>query len=369
MASPAASTVLDIFIKLVEIPSPPLKESRVAEFICGYLSSIGVDFIIDDAGGAAGGETGNIIATMPSSLKPSILFSAHMDTVDDNTGMVPSINLERVRSDGTTVLGADDKAGVAAILSVLKALSESGREHRDLEVVFSIAEETGLHGAKALDTSILKADYGFVFDGSGSVGNMYVRAPSQDNVTAIFKGIASHAGVAPEAGKSAITAACKAVTMINQGRLDHETTCNIGIIRGGKATNIVPDEVFLKGEARSVAPEKLSAQVAQMIEAINVGASESGISVETTINREYDGFSFDNDEEIVQMASDAFAALGITTNITASGGGSDANIFNGKGLKTLNLGIGAMNVHSVSEYIEISELENLANLVMLLAAP
>lgn len=368
MTTPRGESVLETFIKLVEIPSPAFREGKLVEFISGFYSSLDIDFFVDEAGKKTGGEVGNLIAELPGKEgSVPVLLSAHMDTVEDNEGMIPSLSLDRVRSDGSAILGADDKAGIAAILSALKHIKDREVEHRSLEIVFSVSEETGLLGAKALDISGLKSRHCFVLDGSGGVGNMYVKAPTQNTVSATFRGLASHAGVAPEAGKSAILAASKAIASMRLGRIDFETTSNIGIIDGGKATNIIPDQTFIKGEARSLDQDKLSKQVAHMIDSINFAAADCGVSVDCSITREYEGFSFGQDDEIVKMGIDALKSIGLEPKLTHSGGGSDANVFNQKGLAAVNMGIGARNVHSSSEYVEIAELESLEKLVLELA--
>lgn len=365
MFAPEGESVLETFIKLIEIPSPSFKEGKISEFVSGFLSSLEVDFFIDDAGVDIGGETGNIIAMVPGTDESrSLLLSAHLDTVENNEGLIPNLSLDKVRTDGKRILGADDKAAVAAILSALRQIKDGGLKHIPIEIVFSVAEEKGLFGAKALNVESLRSNICFVLDGSGKVGNMYASAPSQDTITATFKGVASHAGVAPEAGKSAIVAASKAIASMNLGRIDSETTANIGIIEGGKATNIVPDKTFVKGEARSLDPKKLSNQVAHMIDSVNFAAADCGISVDSTINREYEGFSFSENDEIVKMGISAIKQIGLEPKITWSGGGSDANVFNQKGIASINMGIGAKNVHSSAEYIEITELEALEKLVI-----
>ena len=260
--------LIDEFLELVQIDSPSSKEGNVAKVLVKKLEEIGLSVEVDNAGEIHGGETGNVIATLKGNREgKKILFSSHMDTVSPGIGIKPIIDEEAgiIKSDGTTVLGSDDKAGIAAILEGLRYIKENNIEHSDITVVFSIWEEGGLFGAKSLDYSKLDVDYGFVLDSGGSPGEIIVKAPGQDRIAVKIKGRPAHAGLQPEAGISAIMVASRAIENMNLLRIDEETTANIGIVKGGEATNIVMPELEIIAEARSLDEGKLDAQTSQII--------------------------------------------------------------------------------------------------------
>lgn len=255
-------------MELIQIDSHSGKEGAIAKVLVKKLEEMGLEVTIDDAGVKAGGETGNVIAKLKGTKNgPTILFSAHMDTVTPGEGVKPIVKDGVIYSDGTTVLGGDDKAGIAAILEGIRVIKENNIEHSDVEVVFSIWEEGGLFGAKYLDTSKISAEYGFVLDSGGAPGEIIIQA-AQDKVNAKIIGKPAHAGVAPEEGVSAIMIAARAIDNMRLLRIDEETTANIGTISGGIATNIVAPEVTIKAEARSINEEKLTAQTAHMVEVL-----------------------------------------------------------------------------------------------------
>jgi tripeptide aminopeptidase len=283
-----------------------------------------------------------------------------MDTVGPGEGIRPLVVDGVVKSDGNTVLGADDKAGIAVILEALSSVLESGMKHGRVEIVLTVAEEIGLLGSKNLDLSQLQARRVFVLDGEGEIGGIVVRAPSQNSIRATFKGRSAHAGLNPEAGINAIDAAAEAITCMTLGRIDEETTANVGIIRGGRAANIVPDEAYLEGEARSLSEESLDRQTREMEKCLQEGATKLGAQVEALVTRAYSSFNLGLQDAIVKIALEAAENLGIKARLASTGGGSDTNVFNESGLPAVNLSVGYENVHTAREKIPVKNLEKAA---------
>ncbi len=356
------SNIIEYFMDLVAIDSESRNEKAVAMQLQKDLEELGFTTQFDQANEKTGGNVGNLYAFLSGkSDKTPLLFCAHMDTVQPGNGIKPQIKGDYIVSDGTTVLGSDDKSGVAQIIFGIKELLAEGKELPPLEVVFTISEEIGLLGAKYLDPALLKSKIGFALD-SHKVGQFMVGAPSQNSIKIKVYGKEAHAGVAPEKGINAIRVAAEAIAAMPLGRIDFETTCNIGIIKGGLATNIVPNMVEIKGEARSHNPEKLDKVTRQMIEAFETTAAmykqgEFQARVEVEVINEYQSFFLGEEEEIVKLATKATRDLGLVPETVKGGGGSDANIFNGKGFKIIVAGTGMDKVHTVEEQISIKELE------------
>lgn len=353
--------LLATFLELLAIDSPSRHEAAMAHRVREVLGGLGAHLHIDDAAEQLGGDTGNLIARISGTLDtPALLFCAHIDTVEPTASLRVMREDGEIRSDGTTILGADDKAGVAAILEMARALADSGMPHPPLELVFTVAEEVGLMGSTVLDYPHLSARCGFVPDTSGKAGAIIVSAPAQKCLRIAIHGRASHAGVSPEKGINAITMAARAIARINQGRIDEETTANIGIIRGGKATNIVPDLVEIEGEARSRDPRKLDAQITHMREVFEEEVARGNGTADIVITDVYPAFNLTKDSLPVRMATAGLDALGLPATVTATGGGSDANFLNAHGIATVILSAGYANPHSVSEYQDEEQLVLLA---------
>ncbi|HHX40696.1 MAG TPA: M20/M25/M40 family metallo-hydrolase [Armatimonadetes bacterium] len=360
--------VRETFLRLLRMNTPSGQEGPVADFLEAELRALGFETWRDGAGKAIGGETGNLLARRPGSAPeaPTVLLNAHMDTV------APTEALEIVeepdgviRSSGTTILGADDKAGLTAILEGVRAAVAEGFPMPTVEIAFTIAEETGLRGARHLDYSSLTATQGYAFDGGKPVGGIVVAAPSQDNVTAVVHGVAAHAGAAPEKGVSAIRIAAEAISRMPLGRIDAETTANIGVIQGGHATNIVPDRVECRGEARSHDDEKLTRQTRAMTDAFNEAAAAAGGRAEVRVERVYSHFGFTENDPLVRRAVSAASRAGIAEVVTRpGGGGSDANIFNTHGIATVVVGLGYDNVHANNEYMSLADLTTAARVAL-----
>ncbi|CDM66350.1 M20/M25/M40 family metallo-hydrolase [Pyrinomonas methylaliphatogenes] len=362
------------FLDLVQIDSHSRHERRVAEYLKRRCEALGAEVEIDDAGEKVGGDTGNLIArfrgTVPDA--PPFLFSSHMDTVTPGEGIRPIVEGDIIRSDGRTILGSDDKSGIAIILETIQTLRERAIPHPDLEVVFSICEEIGLLGAKHLDEKRLRARLGIVFDAEDP-NEIFTRGPSGNHIEFRIHGLEAHAGIAPEQGISAIKIAAEAIAAMRLGRIDEETTANIGQIEGGRATNIIPNLVTLKGEARSLDERKLDEQTRHMVECVHRAAERYEVTldgktirarVEETIERNYPALNVPDDARLVQLIKRAAERLGRQVKTVASGGGSDANFLNGKGIECVVVGTGMRAIHTVNEWIDLKDMRAAAELAI-----
>ncbi|GIV95882.1 MAG: peptidase M20 [Herpetosiphonaceae bacterium] len=349
-----ADRLLQTFLDLVVLDNPSGSEEAIAQAVVTHLEQLGLSYERDEAG--------NIIARLTGEGDP-LLLSAHMDSVPPAVGKRPVVRDGYVYSSGDTVLGADDLAGVAAILEAVRSVRESGKRHRAAELVFSVREEVGLQGAKALDCSRLRAREGVALDMTGPVGGVCVAAPSQNSFKATIHGKAAHAGVAPEAGINAIVVAAEAIAAMRLGRIDEETTANIGIIEGGSAPNIVPDRVLVRGEVRSRNPASLDAQTAAMCRALEETAARHGARVEIEVQRMYESYRIEPDAPLLRQLDQVIRSIGLEPKHIVTGGGSDVNIFNANGIVAANLSIGYEQIHSTEERIALQSLQDSARLV------
>ncbi|PAV29571.1 hypothetical protein CIL05_11960 [Virgibacillus profundi] len=357
--------LINEFIELVQIDSETKYEADIAEVLKKKFSDLGLDVYEDNSKEQTGHGAGNLICTLKGNKEDvdPIYFTSHMDTVVPGKGIKPSIQDGYIVSDGTTILGADDKAGLAAMLESIRTLQENEIKHGNIQFVITVGEESGLVGAKALDGSLIHAKYGYALDSNGEVGDIIVAAPTQAKVYAVVKGKTAHAGVAPEKGVSAITLASKAISKMPLGRIDDETTANIGRFEGGKQTNIVVDHVEILAEARSLIPEKMEAQVAKMKDAFETTAEELGGSAEVSIKVMYPGFKQQAGDEVVEIARNAAKNIARESKLVKSGGGSDANVIAGLGIPTVNLAVGYEEIHTTNERIPVDELVKVTELV------
>jgi len=346
------------FMEMVRFPSTSGNERLLADHLMERLRELGLEVTEDDAGRKLGWGTGNVIAHWPATVpgKKTLLFCAHMDHVSPGEHIEPYIQEEVIYAKGSTVLGADDKAGIVPIMEALRVLQEQKLPHVGLEILFTVGEENGLNGVKNLDPALLKADMGYVLDSDGSAGKIVVQAPSQHKIKAVVHGKAAHAGMAPEAGINAIQAAGAAVAQMKSGRIDAETTANIGVFQGGKATNIVPEYVEVFCEARSLNADKLAAQTRHMQETFEQVASSWGARAEVTVENQYETFKLDESSGVVQLALKAAQKIGAVPSLESTGGGSDANFLNRYGIPTAVLGVGMQNVHTTDEFLYIKDL-------------
>jgi len=360
--------LLNEFLELVQIDSETKYETEIARVLKKKFEDLGVEVFEDDTTAQTGHGAGNLICTLPGTKEgvDTIYFTSHMDTVVPANGVKPSIKDGYVVTDGTTILGADDKTGLAVMLETVRVLKEQSIPHGTIQFIITVGEESGLVGAKALDSSLVKAKYGYALDSDGKVGNIIVAAPTQAKVAAVIHGKTAHAGVAPEKGVSAITIAAKAVARMPLGRIDEETTANIGRFQGGTQTNIVCDHVEILAEARSLIPEKMEAQVAKMKEAFESAAQEMGGKADVDVQVMYPGFKFGEGDLVVELAKKAAAKIGRSSELLHSGGGSDANVIAGFGVPTVNLAVGYEEIHTTNERMPIEELNKLAEMVIAL---
>ncbi|MBP2628116.1 MAG: peptidase T-like protein [Firmicutes bacterium] len=356
------------FFELVKIKCSTRDERQVADVLKDRLAVLGMEVTEDNTGEKIGGNCGNVIAYTEGTVQgaPTIMLSAHMDCVEPCGGIEPQLKDGIITSVGDTILGADDKAGIAAILEALRIINENDIVHGPIQVLFTVSEEGGLNGAKNMDPSLLKADFGYALDSSGEPGEIIIMAPGQNSITAVVHGKKAHAGIAPEDGINSIVVAGKCLAEMNYGRIDFETTANIGIISGGNATNIVPDRVEVRCEARSRNMEKLESQTNHMKETFEGVAKKNGARAEVIVKKSYSPYVLPEDAPVVTLAVKAAQSIDLIPEITATGGGSDANYFNNYGVPTAVLGIGMNKVHTADEYIKEVDLYNSAELVIAL---
>ncbi|MGC8668101.1 MAG: M20/M25/M40 family metallo-hydrolase [Chthonomonadales bacterium] len=355
----------DFFVQLCRLNTPPREEGPVADLLQARLEDLGLACLRDEAHRATGGSTGNLIATLEATCAaPPVFFSAHMDTVEPNPDVVIVQEGGVIRTDGTSILGADDKCGIAAIVEAVTSIVEEGRDHGVIQLVFSVCEEVGLLGAANLDRSMLKAEMGFVLDTGAPVGSIVYTAPTQNNLNATIRGRAAHAGFEPEKGVSAIQVAARAIEHMKLGRIDEETTANVGVIHGGAATNVVCPEVTLRAEARSRDPRKLDYQTQQMLEALHEAAADFGAELDVEISRAYTGYRLPPDGRVIQVARLAADAIGLPIHMRAAGGGSDANVYNNSGLQCCVLGTAMRQIHTHQEHVLEEDLVRSAQWVV-----
>jgi len=350
-------TLLQLFLDLVRIPSSSGHESEVAAYVATWLRDRGLEVVEDDAGERTGADCGNLFVRVRGRGDGlATLFCAHLDTVPVDGPVEPIVEDGVVRTAGGTILGADDKAAVAVLMLLLDDLRREPPAGT-VEVLFTVSEEVGLQGAKAFALDEVEAEAGFVLDSSGPLGEVIIAAPASRHFEAEFRGTAAHAGIEPEKGHSAVLAASRAVSAMRLGRIDELTTANVGAIEGGGATNIVPDHCVLKGEARSRDEARLSAQIGEMIDAVHTAAADIGVDVVVEVSDDYEAFALPRDAVPAAVAAAALEAEGIAPRFVGTGGGSDVNVFNIRGLQSVNLSAGYERVHTPDESMPIDQLE------------
>jgi tripeptide aminopeptidase len=360
--------LLKNFFDILKIKSISKNEKKLLLYIKKQLEKLNIEFYEDDVSNNFGGNSGNLIANyLPeiSNKNPSIFLCAHLDTVFHEKIIEPIIEDGKIiNKNKDEILGADDKAAVAAILEAIRYLKEKKIPTGKIYIIFTVAEEIGLFGSRYINLNDIDAKYGFVFDSDGDIGKIINKAPFHNRINLKVIGKASHAGVSPEKGINSIKAASIAISKINLGRLDDETTCNIGIIKGGVETNIIPEITEVFAEARSINVNKLNNVTQEIINEFEKACSSIGAKLEYNILREYDGYEIDKDNTIIKIAVNALKKLKINPIIASTGGGSDTNNFNSKGKIAINLSCGVENCHSKDEFIKISELEKLVKLII-----
>ncbi|MGH3139405.1 MAG: M20/M25/M40 family metallo-hydrolase [Gaiellales bacterium] len=364
-----ATPVLDLFRELAAIPSPSGRERPVADRTLDFLRDLGLDPTEDDAGAEIGSDMGNIHVALPPSDGEDgvpIFLNAHLDTVPPTGPIDPEVRNGVVVNRHDTILGADNKAAVAVMLAAVSDLVRTGRPHAGVELVLTPMEEVGLRGAKAFDTSRLRARIGYCYDHAAPIGNVVLAAPTQRTLRFRFIGRAAHAGIAPEDGRSAVIAAARAIADMPLGRIDAETTANVGIVSGGIAGNIVPPECLVEAEARSRDAGRLREQVQSMLDAATFAANLAECELESRIEPEYDGYRFSRSDPAVRLAARALEACGREAVYIDSGGGADANVWNARGLECVNLCNGMAEIHTASEHIAASDLDAMLDVTLAL---
>ncbi len=336
--------------------SESFHEKALADLIEGKMRSWGCDVRRDSAGIRTGSDTGNLYVKAERRLNaPTLLLSAHLDTVGPALCVKPFLNRRTIRGDGKGVLGADDKAGLAIAMELIREVASGAIEGCNLEALFTVAEEKGILGIKYARKAWLSSKCALVIDGTGSPYSVVTASPTQMNITMVFRGKKAHSGIEPEKGVSAIKAASNSISMMRLGRIDAKTTANIGVINGGSALNIVPDLVEVKGEARSLDRKRLERQIQSMSEAARRGAAEVGASVSIKTEKAYEGFALDAKDPLVKLVLSAGRTLNMSLKTCSSGGGSDANQLNAWGIRAVVIHTGAHNTNSEKEYLNLGE--------------
>jgi tripeptide aminopeptidase len=374
MAAVNHERLKNLFLELVQIDSLSRREREVALRLQREAERAGASCSYDNAGDKVRGNTGNLIAKIPGNIvgTPPFLLAAHMDTVAPGEGVKPIVDGDIVRTDGSTVLGGDDKSGCAVICEVLHRLRESGIPHGPIEAVFTICEEIGLQGARNLDLGLISAKEGLVYD-SDAPGHLVVRAPSAVSIRFTVKGLEAHAGVAPERGLSAIKIAAEAIAAMRLGRIDDETTANLGVIKGGRAGNVIPSEVVVRGEARSRNAAKLQGQTDHMIACFKDAVARASVMVDGkriaatldhAVHRQYDGMDIPEDAPLVKKVIEAARRIGRVLEPQGTGGGCDANILNQRGIVAANVGTGMREIHTTREWLDVNDMAAAAELTL-----
>ena len=358
--------IIENFKSLVSLDSPSLDERRVSDYIKNYLASLGIETLEDNAGSKIGGTTGNLYAYIDGTVEAEpIIFAAHTDTVEPSHGKTAIVHEDgTITSDGTTVLGSDDLAGVVSILEAVTQLEENHLPHRPVELVFSVCEESHCSGISYFDFDKLKAHQAYVFDMDGKVGTAASSAPTILTYKVKFHGKAAHAGFDAASGVHAVKAAAKAVTLIPCGNIDEGVTANVGIISGGKATNIIPDFCEITGEMRSFDSSKIAERWEEVIRICTEAAEEIGASVEEKHTIEIKAFNTPDDTAVVQRFKDCCQEMGLSGKTYPTFGGSDNNVFAEHGVDGIVVATAMNNCHSVNEFTSIDELTKAAELAL-----
>ena len=367
MAPENASEVASFFTELAVLPSPPGEERQVADRVKRYLRDLALEVDEDNAGTKVGSTAGNILARAePTAAGVPLFFCAHMDTVPPEGPIEPTMDDGVIRNAAGTILGADNKAAVAVMLEATRRVVGEGRPHAGVELLFTPKEEVGLLGAAAFDATRLEARVGYVYDQASPIGEVILGAPHAHAMQVRFHGRAAHSGMYPEEGRSAIAAAARAIADLRLGRLDDETTANVGVIHGGTAANIVPEWCTFTAEARSRDEGKLADLVQEMLDAITFAAELGDCVVETELKKSYRGYAFRKDDLPIRLACDALQRTGFEPTFAFSGGAADANVFNERGLACVNLANGMANIHTPEEEIAIRDLDAMVDVTLAL---
>jgi tripeptide aminopeptidase len=362
------SRVVDLFLELCALPSPSGKERAVADRVTAYLSALGLEWDEDDAAPRLDGDTANVYCRVPPSNGSSgtpIFLCAHTDTVPPEAAIEPVVGEDGVvRNAAGTILGSDNKAAIVAMLEAVRRVLEEGREHAGIELLFTPQEEVSLRGADAFDHTRLVATTGYVFDQGAPIGEIVLGSPHARLLDFRFHGTAAHAGMYPENGRSAIAAASRAIADFRLGRIDEETSANVGVITGGTARNVVPEWCTFTAEVRSHDEAKAVALAREMLESAAFAASLADCEVESEVRPSFPGYRFRASDPAVRLAATALERAGYTPSYALSGGGADANVFNARGLQCVNLANGMMEIHTPDEHISVADLEAMVEVTL-----
>lgn len=352
--------LVETFLELVQIDSEPGEEQVLAQRLIQEFRRLGIEVRAD--------ASGNVIATCRGRRRtaPAILLSAHLDTVRPGRGVKPIVSDEVVFSDGTTVLGADNKAAITALLELIWVIHEENLACGDLELVFTVGEEIGSTGAHQLDYSLLRARLGYVMDSPDPVGTVITAGPAHNYVHVCCHGRSAHTGVNIEEGISALRMAAEVIAGAPHGVVDEMTRANFGVISGGRGTNIVADEVTIKGEVRSLQERQLQACNERIRQVVRDVATRYDSPIDLEFERIYEAFSIDEGAQVVQAALRAARAVGLEPRISSTLVGSDINIFNCHGISAVNLGLHLQEIHSPREHYAIGDLVKAAELLVAL---
>jgi tripeptide aminopeptidase len=362
------SPLLDIFLELCALPSPSGKERVVADRVGAYLKELGLEWDEDDAGQRLGGDTGNLYSHLQGTASGTPIFlCAHTDTVPPEASIEPVVGEDGiVRNAAGTILGSDNKAAVVVMLEAVRRILREGRPHAGIELVFTAQEEVSLRGADAFDHTRLVATTGFVFDQGAPIGEIVLGSPHGRLLDFRFHGRAAHAGMNPEDGRSAIAAASRAIADFRLGRVDDQTSANVGVITGGTARNVIPEWCSFTAEVRSHDERKAIELVREMLESAAFAASLAECEVESEVRPSFPGYRFRESDAPVRLAAEALERAGYEPSYALSGGGADANVFNARGLQCVNLANGMMEIHTPDEHIAVADLDAMVEVTLAL---
>jgi tripeptide aminopeptidase len=367
---PLTSPFLDLFLELCTLPSPSGRERAVADRVGAYLTNLGLEWDEDDSAARLDGDTGNIYCRLPPANGAGgtpIFLCAHTDTVPPETSIDPVVEDGVVRNSDATILGSDNKAAVVVMLEAARRILEEGREHAGIELLFTPQEEVSLRGADAFDHTRLVATTGYVYDQGAPIGEIVLGSPHGRLLDFRFHGRAAHAGMHPEDGRSAVAAASRAIADFRLGRVDEETSANVGVISGGTARNVVPEWCTFTAEVRSQDERKAVELAREMLESAAFAASLADCEVESEVRPSFPGYRFRESDEPVRMAASALERVGYPPSYALSGGGADANVFNARGLQCVNLANGMTDIHTPDERIAVADLEGMVEVTLALA--
>jgi len=366
---PLVPEFVELFLELCALPSPSGSERAVVDRVGAYLTALGLAWDEDDAGARIDGDSGNVYCRLPATNGGGtpIFLCAHTDTVPPVGPIEPVVDEDGiVRNVGGTILGSDNKAAVVVMLEAARRIVEEARPHAGVELLFTPQEEVSLRGADAFDHTRLVATTGFVYDQGTSIGEIVVGSPHGRLLDFRFHGRAAHAGMSPEEGRSAIAAAARAIADFRVGRIDDETSANVGVVTGGTARNVVPEWCSFSAEVRSHDEGKAVELVREMLETAAFAGSLAECGVESQVRPSFPGYRFRESDPPVALAAAALRSVGVEPRYVLSGGAADANVFNARGLRCVNLANAMREIHTPDEHIAVADLELMVDVTLAL---